>query len=103
MFIAVNRFTVKPEMRAAFEQEWTSRETFWAGVPGFVSFQVMKMDGDQPIYLSQTTWASKEAFQGWIGSEAFRRAHAGAHGLSHFYAAPTELSTYEVIRVEDAA
>jgi hypothetical protein len=31
------------------------------------------------------------------------KAHAGAHGLSHFYAAPTELSTYEVIRAEDVA
>lgn len=103
MFIAVNRFSVKPDMTDAFEQEWTTRETFWQGVPGFVSFRVMRLNGSPPTYLSQTTWASKAAFEGWIGSESFMKAHAGAHGLAHFYAAPTQLETFEVIRAEEAA
>lgn len=46
MFIAMNRFNVRPGREADFEEQWRSRETYLAGVPGFVAFALLR---NQPI------------------------------------------------------
>src|SRR4051794_10033502 len=42
MFIAMNRFKVLPDAGAAFEEVWTSRDTHLRGVPGFMSFHLLR-------------------------------------------------------------
>jgi heme-degrading monooxygenase HmoA len=77
MFIAMNHFDVEPARADEFEARWRERETHLAEVPGFVRFALLK--GDTPgRYVSHSTWASRDAFDAWTRSEAFRRAHAGA-------------------------
>jgi heme-degrading monooxygenase HmoA len=102
MFIAVNRFSVKPEKVAEFEAIWLARETYWQGVPGFVRFRLTRKEGAPPTYLSETTWQSKAAFEGWIGSDSFIKSHQGAHAFADLYAAPTVLETFEALREEEA-
>ena len=42
MFIAMNRFKVRPDATAAFEEVWTSRDTYLRDVPGFVEFHLLR-------------------------------------------------------------
>jgi heme-degrading monooxygenase HmoA len=42
MFIAMNRFKVAPGSEADFEQVWTSRDTHLNGVPGFITFHLLR-------------------------------------------------------------
>ena len=46
MFIAMNRFNVRPGREEDFENQWRARETYLAGVPGFVAFALLR---NQPI------------------------------------------------------
>lgn len=80
MFIAMNRFRVKPESAEEFERVWRERDSHLQAVPGFVAFHLLKgpTRDDHILYSSHTTWASKADFEAWTKSAAFRAAHARA-------------------------
>lgn len=80
MFIAMNRFTVRPENAAAFEDLWLTRDSHLKQVDGFVEFHMLRgpaRDG-LILYASHTVWQSETAFTAWTKSDAFRAAHTGA-------------------------
>jgi heme-degrading monooxygenase HmoA len=96
LFIAMNRFTVNPERGDDFEKVWRERETYLEEVPGFVRFALLK--GDEPgQYVSHSTWESREAFEGWTRSEAFRKAHAQARTPEGILTGHPRLETYEAV------
>lgn len=81
MYLTMNRFKVKadPASQSAFEEIWLSRESKLTQVPGFVEFHMLRgpQCEDHRLYVSHTMWESKEAFEAWTRSDAFRSAHAG--------------------------
>jgi heme-degrading monooxygenase HmoA len=105
MYLAMNHFRVTGDNAAAFEKAWRERESFLAGVPGFLAFHLMRgpaePDGAVP-FASHTTWESEAAFVAWTRSEAFRRAHAqsGAGGLT---LGPPRLATWTSVDIGAAA
>lgn len=100
MFIAMNRFQVKPGQEDAFETVWTSRDSYLEEVPGFISFHLLRgpSDEDRTLFATHTVWESREAFEGWTRSEAFRKAHAGAGGNAHLYAGPPRLELFDAVQ-----
>ena len=94
MFIAMKRFTILAGKEKEFEEVWKSRETYLNDVEGFKEFHLLKGEGG--IYISHSTWESREAFVRWTESEAFRKAHAqgGSKGL---IAGPPQFSGYELV------
>lgn len=99
MFIAMNRFKVKPEAGEEFEAVWRGRESYLDGVPGFVSFSLLKgPDSDgHVLYASHTHWHSKEHFEAWTRSEAFRAAHRNAGDNKHLYLEPPALEMFDAV------
>ncbi|WP_416356480.1 antibiotic biosynthesis monooxygenase family protein [Aureimonas phyllosphaerae] len=104
MFIAMNRFKVLPDAAQEFEELWANRETHLHTVPGFREFHMLKGPerDDHRLYASHTIWASREAFEGWTRSEAFRAAHRGAGGTRPLYLGHPEFEGFEVIQTVDA-
>jgi heme-degrading monooxygenase HmoA len=100
MFIAMNRFKVLPDAGAAFEEVWTSRDTHLRGVPGFVSFHLLRGPAreDHVLYSSHTIWRDKTAFEDWTTSEAFRLAHRSAGGNRPLYLGHPEFEGFDVIQ-----
>ncbi len=100
MFIAMNRFKVMPGSEAAFEAVWTGRDTQLPGVPGFVSFHLLRgpAKDDHVLYSSHTVWADKDAFEAWTRSDAFRRAHASAGQNKPLYLGHPEFEGFEVVQ-----
>jgi heme-degrading monooxygenase HmoA len=80
MFIAMNRFRVKKGFEDAFEKVWLGRDSYLDSVPGFLEFHLLKGPeaGDHTLYSSRSVWQSKQAFEAWTKSEAFRASHARA-------------------------
>ena len=80
MFIAMNRFRVRIGKEQEFEKVWRERETHLDTVPGFREFQLLRGPTDEEctVYLSHSVWDSRDSFEGWTRSEAFRKAHAQA-------------------------
>src|SRR5689334_888525 len=100
MFIAMNRFKVQRGKEAAFEEVWTSRESYLEDVPGFRSFQLLRGPerDDHTLYASHSIWASKTAFEDWTRSEAFRRAHESAGRNKPLYLGHPEFEGFEVVQ-----
>jgi heme-degrading monooxygenase HmoA len=100
MFIAMNRFQVIPGEERAFEHVWLSRDTHLDDVPGFVEFHLLKgpAEGDHTLYSSHTIWRSREDFEAWTRSDAFRKAHAGAGGNKPLYLGHPRFEGFEVLQ-----
>ena len=87
MYIAMNRFEVKPENADAFEALWLGRDSHLKEMDGFVEFHMLRgpeRDGTV-LYASHTVWASEDAFRAWTKSEAFRAAHKDAGSTSKLH------------------
>jgi heme-degrading monooxygenase HmoA len=96
LFIAMNHFSVDPERGGDFEEHWRKRESYLAEVPGFLRFALLR--GDEPgSYASHTAWESREAFEAWTGSEAFRKAHAQARTPEGLLQGPPRLALFEAV------
>jgi heme-degrading monooxygenase HmoA len=100
MFIAMNRFRVLRGEEKAFEAVWLGRDTHLAGVPGFVAFHLLRGSEaeDHTLFSSHTVWRSREAFEAWTRSEAFRAAHKGAGGNKPLYLGHPQFEGFEVIQ-----
>ncbi len=100
MFIAMNRFRVMPDAEAEFEELWLSRDSKLNTVPGFVEFRLLRgpRKEDHTLYASHTIWASREAFEDWTKSEAFRMAHRNAGGTRPLYLGHPEFEGFEPIQ-----
>jgi heme-degrading monooxygenase HmoA len=98
MFIAMNRFHVAKGSEAAFEQVWTSRDTYLDKVPGFLEFRLLKgPEGeDHTLYASHSIWQSRAAFEAWTKSEAFRAAHQKAGENKPLYLGHPQFEGFEV-------
>ena len=75
MFIAMNNFRVARGRETDFEQQWRNRQTYLAGVPGFVEFALLKGDTEGE-YISHTVWQDRASFVAWTQSPAFAAGHA---------------------------
>ena len=105
MFIAMNRFRVALGSEADFEQVWLSRDVFLKTVPGFESFHLLRGPDaeDHVLYASHTIWASRDAFEAWTRSDAFRQAHKGAGqtGTRAMCLGPPQFEGFEVLQTVD--
>jgi len=100
MFIAMNRFKVIPDSRSDFERVWTSRDTHLRDVPGFIEFHLLRGPEreEHVLYSSHTVWRSREDFEAWTRSEAFRLAHQSAGQNRPLYLGHPEFEGFEVIQ-----
>lgn len=100
MFIAMNRFQVIRGQEEAFENVWLSRDTFLDGVPGFVEFHLLRgpAEEDHTLFASHTIWRSREDFEAWTRSDAFRQAHKGAGDNKPLYLGHPRFEGFEVLQ-----
>ena len=98
MFIAMNRFRVAKGSEADFEQVWLSRDSHLDKVPGFVEFHLLRGQEaeDHTLFASHTVWQSRDAFEAWTRSEAFRAAHQRAGDNKPLYLGPPQFEGFEV-------
>ena len=87
MFIAMNRFLVKNGKEDLFEEIWRSRDTYLSEFPGFIEFNLLKgecVDGTT-LFASHTKWSSRQDFENWTRSDAFKKAHKSANNNKDLY------------------
>ncbi|RUS47180.1 antibiotic biosynthesis monooxygenase [Cohnella sp. AR92] len=76
MIVATNTIRIKPghglEVAERFKNPKGVQQS-----PGFVKMELQFAPGEEHDELRVcTTWESKEAFDGWVNSDAFKQAHA---------------------------
>ncbi|MCB1215117.1 MAG: antibiotic biosynthesis monooxygenase [Deltaproteobacteria bacterium] len=99
MFIAMNRFKIALGKEADFIHIWKSRDTYLDEVPGFQDFHLLQGPSGEShtLFVSHSRWDSKEAFENWTQSEAFKKAHAGARAAGDIYLGPPQFEGFEVV------
>lgn len=100
MFIAMNRFKIKPGMEQDFIDIWKQRDSHLQGVPGFKSFNLLQGQSfdDYTLFASHSIWESEQAFEDWTKSEAFRKAHAHAGDKTKdVYLGPPQLEWFNAV------
>ncbi|MEH6812380.1 MAG: antibiotic biosynthesis monooxygenase [Motiliproteus sp.] len=99
MYIAMNRFRIRPGHEDEFEDIWRQRETYLDTVPGFQSFNLLKgpSSDKHSLYASHSVWDNADAFQGWTRSEQFRKAHAQAGVKKEIYLGPPQFEGFESV------
>lgn len=100
MFIAMNRFQVHRGREADFEALWLGRDTHLKTMPGFVSFKLLRGPSteEHTLFASHTVWASKDAFEAWTRSQAFRDAHRNAGDHRGLYLGHPQFEGFEVLQ-----
>ncbi|MES9991537.1 MAG: antibiotic biosynthesis monooxygenase [Candidatus Thiodiazotropha sp.] len=76
MYIVANRVPVAEGYQQMFEQRFRNRAGQIEKQPGFVRMQVLKPDKPGLPYIVLTSWQDKASFEGWVGSDDFKTAHA---------------------------
>jgi len=99
MFIAMNRFRIARGREDEFEKIWRERDSHLDRVPGFREFRLLKgpEDDEATLYASHTVWDSREDFEAWTRSEAFRKAHAGARAPEGVYLGHPRFEGFEAV------
>jgi len=99
MYIAMNRFRIAIGRESDFENLWRRRESMLDDVTGFREFHLLRgpTDDDATLFASHTVWDSKEAFEAWTNSEAFRKAHGQARAPEGTYLAHPVFEGFEVV------
>ena len=99
MYIAMNRFRVNEGHEHVFEEIWRKRDTYLDQVPGFKRFNLLRGETKDGItlFVSHSTWESRDAFVAWTESEAFRKAHGDARSPQGTLAGHPVFEGYEVV------
>ena len=81
------------------ESIWKNREIHLDGVPGFEKFNLIrgKSNESYTLYASHTIWNSKDDFEKWTKSEAFRLAHKSVGSNKDIYLGHPEFEGFEVV------
>lgn len=75
MIVVANRLPVAKGYEKEFEKRFEHRIGAVDQMPGFIRIEILRpLRGDHYIIL--TYWESRAAFEAWMKSEAFKRAHA---------------------------
>ena len=99
MYIAMNRFRVNAGHEEGFEEGWRKRDSYLHEVSGFRSFQLLRGETKEgtTLFVSHSTWESRDAFTAWTRSEAFRKAHGDARSPEGTLAGHPVFEGFEVV------
>ena len=94
MIAIFNRLPVKEGAAGQIVERFANSRGNVQGFPGFVSMEVLRSEvGDEVLVI--TRWQDKDAFDAWVGSEAFKKAH-GRSGGGDLLRGHPQMSTYEI-------
>lgn len=98
-YIAMNRFRVNAGHEEGFEEVWRKRDTYLQDVPGFRSFNLLRGETKEglTLFVSHSTWESRDAFVAWTRSEPFRKAHGDARSPDGTLAGHPVFEGFEVV------
>ena len=94
MIAVINRLPVKEGMADQVVERFANARGFVQEFPGFVSMEVLRSEGADEV-LVITRWRDKDAFESWVHSEAFKKAH-GRSGGGDLLRGHPQMGTYEV-------
>ncbi len=104
--VKINAVEVLAERADEFEQRFASRAGAVEHSEGFEAFELLRPTEGGTKYFVYTRWASEAAYQAWLSSQDFAKAHAHVAAEKSGQAQPVahgaELLSFEVIERKGA-
>jgi heme-degrading monooxygenase HmoA len=98
MIAVANRIYVNPEYGEEFEARFRDRAGLVDQMPGFILNQVLRPVNEGDPYVVWTLWETREHFDAWVRSDAFREGHARSGTLpKEAFSGPNKLEMHEVV------
>jgi len=94
MIAVINRLPVKEGAVDQVVERFANSRGNEQRFPGFLSMEVLRSEGADEV-LVITRWRDKDAFDSWVHSDAFKRAH-GRSGGGDLLRGHPQIGTYEV-------
>ncbi len=94
MIAVINRLPVKEGAAEQVVERFATSRGNVQGFPGFVSMEVLRSEGADEV-LVITRWRDKDAFDSWVHSDEFKKAHGRSDGSELLRGHP-QMGTYEV-------
>jgi heme-degrading monooxygenase HmoA len=99
MIAVMNRIPVNMEHAEAFEERFANRASTVDGMPGFISFQLMRPTKEDDPYIVLTYWETEEDFHNWTNSKEFKEGHAQSSTLpENTFRGHPVLEVHEIIQ-----
>jgi heme-degrading monooxygenase HmoA len=99
--VKINAVDVPAERADEFEARFAARAGAVEQSDGFEAFELLRPNGGETRYFVYTRWASEDAYQAWLASQDFAKAHAHVASEKSGQAAPVAhgaaLLSFEVI------
>ncbi|MEY2474622.1 MAG: hypothetical protein QOK28_3951 [Actinomycetota bacterium] len=99
--VKINAVDVPADRADEFEARFAARAGAVEHTDGFEAFELLRPTGGATRYFVYTRWASEDAYQAWLSSQDFAKAHAHVATDTSGGAAPVahgaELLAFEVI------
>ena len=98
--VKINAIAVGEGRGEELEKRFASRASEVETMPGFEGFELLRPTQGETRYFVYTRWESEEAFQAWVGSDAFKRGHrqAAADRGEQPVAHGSDLLSFEVVQ-----
>ena len=93
MIAIINRLPVKEGAAGQVVERFANSRGSVQGFPGFVSMEVLSSEGSDEV-LVITRWQDKDAFESWVASDEFKKAHG--RGGGDLLRGHPQMGTYEV-------
>lgn len=99
MFMAMNRFRIAAGHEGDFEALWRERDSYLEEVPGFREFHLLRGPSDDgaTLFVSHTLWESREMFEAWTNSDAFKKAHGQKRAPEGTYLGPPVFEGFDFV------
>jgi heme-degrading monooxygenase HmoA len=75
MFVVANRVYVASEWTDKFEERFRNRVGQIEKQVGLIRMEILRPISAGSPYVVLTTWQDQQAFENWVGSDDFKKAH----------------------------
>jgi heme-degrading monooxygenase HmoA len=94
MIAIINRLPVKEGAAGQVVERFANSRGSVQGFPGFVSMEVLNSEaGDEVLVI--TRWQDRDAFDSWVHSDEFKKAH-GRGGGGELLRGHPQMGAYEI-------
>jgi heme-degrading monooxygenase HmoA len=95
--VKINAITVPPDSGGELARRFAQRAGAVEDQDGFQGFELLRPSDERATWLVVTRWRDEGAYQAWLGSNDFARAHQGAGAGQRPVGLAAELWNYEVV------
>lgn len=98
--VRINAITVPSERGNELAARFSSRAHEVDQAEGFEGFELLRPTDERTTWLVVTRWRDAEAFEAWLGSQAFQEGHRHAGGSGGPVGVGSELWSYEPVKMD---